>query len=341
MLLTGLVTLACSAIVKADSTTWFINPTIGYQWFESDRQLDDDSLWGLGLEYHYDQTWGTELKYLNSSPDGDNNNANADLEQLMIEGLYKFGNHGNFQSHVAVGLGHADFDYDAGGTNKDTQVTAGAGARYWFDERWSAKADVRMVHNIDGGDNDQLLTLSISYAFNKAKPPKLMTSELITVPAPIQEPPKDSDGDGVPDNKDECLNTPSGAIVDDNGCAKKLAYSKNIILNVKFASDDYRIANNYVSEMGKVVEFMKQYPTANGVIEGHTDSIGSAEYNQQLSQRRAEAVRQVLVELFEIDPERLDAIGYGEEKPIADNGTAAGRQQNRRVVANFTAEIAE
>ena len=82
---------------------------------------------------------------------------------------------------------------------------------------------------------------------------------------------------------------------------------------------------------------MKQYPMTDTVIEGHTDSVGTAAYNLSLSQRRAEAVRQVLIDQFKVDASRLTSVGYGEERPIADNRTAEGRQLNRRVVAVVSA----
>jgi outer membrane protein OmpA-like peptidoglycan-associated protein len=65
-------------------------------------------------------------------------------------------------------------------------------------------------------------------------------------------------------------------------------------------------------------------------VEGHTDSVGSAEFNQQLSERRAESVRGYLV-AQQIAPASVAAIGLGEEHPVASNDTASGRQQNRRV----------
>ena len=66
-------------------------------------------------------------------------------------------------------------------------------------------------------------------------------------------------------------------------------------------------------------------------IKGHTDSIGSDSYNDQLSQRRAEAVRQYLATHFDIEPDRLDALGLGKTQPIDDNATPEGRSHNRRV----------
>mgnify|MGYP000338751550 CR=1 FL=1 len=96
-----------------------------------------------------------------------------------------------------------------------------------------------------------------------------------------------------------------------------------------------------VSELKKVAEFMKRFGGVKAVVEGHSDSTGAAAYNKQLSQRRADAVRNALIKEFGIDASRLSAIGYGEERPIADNSTKAGRQANRRVVAVMEAEVAK
>ena len=69
------------------------------------------------------------------------------------------------------------------------------------------------------------------------------------------------------------------------------------------------------------------------MIEGHTDSVGTATYNQALSERRAMAVRDVLIEAFGIHPGRIDAMGFGEGRPVAENDTEEGRAINRRVEA--------
>lgn len=80
----------------------------------------------------------------------------------------------------------------------------------------------------------------------------------------------------------------------------------------------------------RVAEFLAQNPNSTAQIEGHTDNAGSSDYNLQLSQRRAESVRNFLI-AHAIEPLRVQAIGYGETRPEAPNDTAAGRQQNRRV----------
>jgi len=78
---------------------------------------------------------------------------------------------------------------------------------------------------------------------------------------------------------------------------------------------------------------MKEFPGTSAVIEGHTDNVGKEDYNQKLSESRANSVRQYLIDKFGIDGSRLSAVGYGYSKPIATNDTAEGKQKNRRVVA--------
>ena len=84
------------------------------------------------------------------------------------------------------------------------------------------------------------------------------------------------------------------------------------------------------SNLEKLVAFLNEYPDRNVLIEGHTDNVGSNDSNYDLSNRRADAVQSYLASLG-VDPGRLSSSGMGESSPIADNDTATGRQQNRRV----------
>jgi OOP family OmpA-OmpF porin len=113
------------------------------------------------------------------------------------------------------------------------------------------------------------------------------------------------------------------------------AAPERITLNVLFDTNKAVVKTKYYKEIQKVADFMTKYPAATAVIEGHTDSIGKAAANVKLSQRRADAIKKILVEKYKIKKSRLKAVGYGPKKPIADNKTAAGRQKNRRVEAVF------
>ena len=107
------------------------------------------------------------------------------------------------------------------------------------------------------------------------------------------------------------------------------------VLDIKFDTDKADIKPEYHNELQQVAEFLTEFPKATGAIEGYTDSIASMKYNMDLSQRRADSVRDYLIKKFNIAPERITAKGYGETKPVGDNKTAEGRKQNRRIETNF------
>ncbi len=100
--------------------------------------------------------------------------------------------------------------------------------------------------------------------------------------------------------------------------------------DVLFDTDKAVLKSGAYPTIAKLSEFLDQYKKRSVLIEGFTDSRGTQEYNQQLSERRANAVRDALVERG-IDPQRIRVRGYGEAYPVASNAKAQGRQQNRRV----------
>ena len=156
--------------------------------------------------------------------------------------------------------------------------------------------------------------------------------------------PLDSDKDGVYDYLDKCPGTPQGVKVDQDGCAPKVVESTTqkaapvatrVALKVQFDTGKSLIKKQYYDELKAVGEALNQDKTLKGAIEGYTDSVGNDRLNQQLSQRRANAVRDYIIKNFKVDANRLSAKGYGEANPVADNTTAAGRALNRRIEAVF------
>lgn len=147
--------------------------------------------------------------------------------------------------------------------------------------------------------------------------------------------PKDSDGDGVFDYLDRCPDTGKGIMVDERGC--ELTFT----LQIEFDVNQSDIRPEYHGKLAEAAAFIERYPAPQFLVVGHTDSTGAAEYNKQLSQRRAESVRQYLADNFDIDANKLIARGLGEEQPVADNATAEGRQQNRRVDITCCAVVPE
>ncbi len=100
--------------------------------------------------------------------------------------------------------------------------------------------------------------------------------------------------------------------------------------DVLFAVNSSTLKPGGYDELNRVAKVLNQYPQTTITIAGHTDSTGSEAYNQKLSERRAEAVKTALVSMG-VNSARMTTIGYGKNRPIADNSTEAGRQMNRRV----------
>lgn len=143
----------------------------------------------------------------------------------------------------------------------------------------------------------------------------------------------DADADSVVDGDDKCPETPAGAKIDDTGCPLEIASTITQTLHVKFPNNSSVVPNSSKAEIKELAEFMTSYPLTKVTIEGHTDSSGEAKYNQYLSEKRAKSIAKILVDENGIDSARVEAVGYGEEKPLADNSTAEGRKKNRRVEA--------
>ena len=151
-------------------------------------------------------------------------------------------------------------------------------------------------------------------------------------------PVRDRDGDGINDSVDACPDVPGFKNKNPrkNGCPKKVLVVKTkdkieIKKKIRFATGKARIVGRTSFDiLEQINAVLKSNPEIKLVIEGHTDSRGSAAYNLRLSDQRANAVMEQLITLG-TNPNRIQAIGYGESKPIESNKSRRGRAQNRRV----------
>jgi OmpA-OmpF porin, OOP family len=144
--------------------------------------------------------------------------------------------------------------------------------------------------------------------------------------------PLDRDGDGVPDYMDKCPDVPGLAA--NKGCPEVKAETKKIfaqaLQGIQFESGKNVIKKSSYPILDKVAKVMKENPSYNLEINGHTDNQGAAAMNLDLSEKRADAVKGYLTKSG-VDASRLAAKGFGQTIPVADNATAAGRAKNRRV----------
>ncbi|BAN47323.1 OmpA family protein [Metapseudomonas resinovorans] len=155
----------------------------------------------------------------------------------------------------------------------------------------------------------------------------------------------DADGDGVFDRRDSCPDTPAGSPVDSRGCPVRTypqapaetppaAEDEVIVLsdlgNVLFAFASAELTDAAKDQLASVANRLSGATLIGVKVIGHTDSVGSEQYNQGLSERRARSVADFLVSQG-VPADKLTTEGMGERQPVADNATEAGRAQNRRV----------
>lgn len=360
-----LVVLMCSgsalAGVKAGAMT--ISPSGGaYLVDDKKAPMDDGVFYNLGLGYNFTQNVAAEFSFgvIQSNAKEDCNCADTDVYGFLprIELLYHFMPDKAFVPYIAVGAGYLWYKYDNEDKVKykaDNSAIAdyGLGAKLFLTDNLALRGDARHIYDFENKANDFALTVGLVYQFGGEEKKKA-----------IVEPCKDSDKDGVCDDKDKCLNTPVGTPVDSTGCPrvydtkiekktepsppiksddKKLPppvvikevpkkVEERVEVTILFETDKTLVKPMYHDQLKKVADFMKANPTANATIEGHTDSIGSDKYNLNLSRKRSQSVKNYFVKKFGVDPNRIAVSWYGKSKPAADNKTEAGRKLNRRAI---------
>ncbi|WP_137165656.1 OmpA family protein [Salinimonas lutimaris] len=149
----------------------------------------------------------------------------------------------------------------------------------------------------------------------------------------------DSDNDGVKDDKDMCPDTPMNDKVDADGCTVFEEEEVTHTLRVLFPHNSADVTDVNAENIEEFANFFKRYGKTEAVIEGHASAPGSESYNMDLSKRRAEAFKNVLVEEYGIDESRLTTEGFGESQLIDDSNTAEANRINRRIHIRVTAMV--
>jgi OOP family OmpA-OmpF porin len=293
----------------------------GYVFPNNKINLENGPLVGLGLGYNFTKNWGVEaFGYFAPSLDDDRFDLNRrkgdnDVTMARLSGLYHFDLDSNFTPYISLGVGGQWISRDLYDDYDSLAVNAGLGFKYFFNEVVALRVEANDAYALRKRNgarfNAPAVTAGLTFQFGASTAACL-----------------DSDSDGVCDPYDKCPGTPPRYKVDSDGCPITVSIS----LDIKFDFDKSVIKPQYRSEVQKVADFLTSHPSSDTVVEGHTDNRGTDAYNLGLSQRRADAVRKSLINDFNISPTRVQAVGYGESKPISDNSTDAGRADNRRVV---------
>jgi len=357
--------VCASMMFAANEYKYEITPMIGGAYTEGNLGLERDYING-GLALGFNQVNSVidqiELAAFRTVEDvdmvnaaGNSINRDTGITRVFVNVVKDYPLTSNASLYALAGAGVEFFDDAANNNNNENGLVGnyGAGFKYQVAEQFALKLDVRHLIEADSGDNTLLYNLGFSIPFGK------IAKAAPVVVAPVVMAPKDSDNDGVIDAKDNCPNSVPGAIVNAMGCemdddkdgvVNRLDQCPNTIagakvdtvgcmtlvnLNINFDTNSAVIKDSYNSKIVNFANMMKNNSKLKATIEAHTDSIGSAKYNENLSKKRASSTVEILKSL-NVEASRLTAVGYGETKPVASNMNKEGRAQNRRVQAVIT-----
>ncbi len=285
---------------------------------DSSSDLSNGNLLGGSLGYYLTDDVELTLSYgeyhdIRSENGTGNKNIKGNLAGL--DATYHFGQPGTgLRPYISAGFAHQNISNVPPRTGRDhsTFANVGTGLKYFFSENVFASAGLDGHYNIDANHAEWSAGFGLGANFGGASKPAAAPA-----PAPV------------------AAVEPAPAPVQ----AEPAVETVRVELDVKFDFDKDSVKAESQGDIKNLADFMNQYPQTRTTVEGHTDSVGSDAYNQKLSERRANAVRQVLVNQYGVSGERVNAVGYGESRPVADNASDAGRAINRRVEAEVEAQI--
>jgi OOP family OmpA-OmpF porin len=363
----GIAALLCLTCAEASEPVGskYFTPMLWAEWPDDARVVNDDYAFSIAFGKAVSEAFNVELNASRGKFDGAANNdltlSAVGLDVLRV--LYRDSRNSPF---LLFGGGWAETKSEFDGSDSEPYADLGIGILATLSRTQdksgslSIRAELRGRHTFGENDGrlvDYMAGIGLQYAFGgraeSAPPPP------VVVPPPPAEAELDSDGDGVPDSKDKCPGTPAGTPVDASGCEADTdgdgvldskdkcpntprgdkvdanGCSLTFRLEVLFETNSDRLTPASMAYLDQVATRLNDLPNVTGVIEGHTDNVGSDANNKGLSERRAKTVRDYLVSKG-VAGSRLQSEGLGESKPIADNATEAGRAQNRRVVLRRT-----
>lgn len=334
--LLGAMSLAQSAMAQDFDDRWYITATGGALVADNERNTSDTALYGIGVGKMITSNVSVDIELdhaktnTNLFPETD-----WDLTSLNVTGRYHFIKEGrNWWPYLAAGIGAQKNHYETLGSDSNLLVKLGAGLQADISERvdmrfeGGARIDFNDTFN-DGRYTDLYATASVLFALGDLPAP--VVPEAPAAPVADDCSTKDDDGDGVNNCNDRCPNSQAGQAIGPDGCPVPLTID---LKGVNFDFDKDTLRPDAVVILDEAADILNKYPQLKVEVAGHTDSVGAEDYNQGLSQRRAQVVFNYLTGKG-VDAGRLvGPNGFGESKPIDVNTTKEGRARNRRTELN-------
>ena len=324
---------------------WYVSGSVTQNFYDADRDIQNSNGLGLGFGKFFAPRWSfdAELNYANPKRNG--NELLWSQFGAGITGRYHWRNEDStWWPYVAFGAGGQRHEKELSsltgppiqrtGNNLATKLGFGLQGDY---SRTSWRFEIASRQDFDDDNNSGSYYGDWSAGLSVLV--KLGAEPQRPVPPPPPPPPPpvttcadlDSDGDGVNDCNDKCANTPAGTIVGPDGCPVPVTID---LRGVNFDFDKATLRPDAVVILNEAVEILKKYPELRVEVAGHTDSVGSEQYNQGLSERRAQTVYDFLGNNGISASRLVGPVGHGELRPIDTNDTREGRARNRRTELN-------
>jgi OmpA-OmpF porin, OOP family len=332
------LTFSTPALAGTRDGGFSVSPYVGGFLFQGDQNLNHNFVYGLRLGYDFTKNWGVEAMggYVHTRYAPIGTDTAADVYNYRVEGIYNFMPDSRFVPFIAIGGGAQTITYDNSIPNKTRPVADyGAGFKFFFTNWLAFRADVRHVLAFGSVYNNLEYTGGLTFYFGGREPAPAPPPMKEEPPPPPPPPPPAKEPEPAlappppPPPEEEMKKAPEAA----SEMEQKIMEKGRATLDVEFDTAKSVVKQKYYDEIKSVADVLTNHPDLKIVIEGHTDNVGGTKYNLTLSQKRADAIKMVMVKKFGIDTSRLTAKGYGFSRPIASNATKEGRQKNRRVEA--------
>lgn len=332
------------ALVPATAKTDSIHHTREFSAFgvymepDSDRTDEYGSAVRLSYGIRLDEHWWVEPQgFAGIIETGESGSTDYYQQGLGADLTYRFSSGKEFTPYGLVGAGVSRNDVannDSSELGGFANVGLGLMTSPITQSGLRIRGDARYLYDsFDGGQSDIQFSVGLTVPIGATRQQVVERIKVVEREVLVEKDFADSDGDGVVDGVDQCPNTLEGLEVDSVGCVKTDKEQSVVLLGVTFDFNSDRLTANARDLLVRTADALKGQPDLSVELAGHTDSVGAEEYNRQLSQKRAESVRNYLIDLG-VSPDQLTATGYGESDPVRSNETEEGRERNRRVEFN-------
>ncbi len=298
------------------------------------------AFYGGQIGWRFHPNWSVQGWYETVEGDAESKYVDSglrlDMTNYFASGRYHLNNHGllGFEPYVGLNVGEQIIEsINSPNSDKNDELMAGLelGLQRAFFKHLVLDLGTRHAYSLDREFWEGQVYAGINLAFGIRNDDESQSSDEDAVTNPEDVIVLDADKDGVNDDVDQCAGTASGAVVDETGCEVDDASGQvQQAGSLYFPFDSDRVQGEFDEQVRTAAERMKAGEKASIRVEGHTDDTGDESYNQSLSERRAESVRDKLVTDLGVDGESISTQGFGESRPVGDNNTPEGRARNRR-----------